>query len=65
MARGLDCVLTLFPFEQAFYQRHQLKAVCVGHTLADQIPLHPDSQAARAQWSWRCRLIASGCLVAG
>ncbi|MCB1741561.1 MAG: lipid-A-disaccharide synthase, partial [Gammaproteobacteria bacterium] len=48
IARAVDCMLTLFPFEQRFYADHRIRARCVGHPLADEIPLHPDRQAARA-----------------
>jgi lipid-A-disaccharide synthase len=47
IAKAVDLMLTLFPFEVAFYQTHQVPAVCVGHTLADQFPLIPDVLAAR------------------
>lgn len=47
IARATDLVLTLFPFETEFYQKHQVPAQCVGHTLADIIPLVPDQAAAR------------------
>ncbi|HEY7774003.1 MAG TPA: lipid-A-disaccharide synthase [Marinagarivorans sp.] len=49
IARAVDTVLTLFPFEQAFYCDHNIAAICVGHTLADSIPLQPDTAAARAK----------------
>ncbi|GAA6131946.1 lipid-A-disaccharide synthase [Halopseudomonas sabulinigri] len=42
-----DLVLTLFPFEEEVYRRHGVGVRCVGHTLADQIPLEPNRQAAR------------------
>ncbi len=42
-----DLVLTLFPFEEEVYRRHGVGVRCVGHTLADQIPLEPDREAAR------------------
>lgn len=45
--KAVDCMLTLFPFEVDFYQQHQIVAKCVGHTLADQIPLEPDVSKAR------------------
>ena len=35
--QAVDLMLTLFPFETAIYDRHAIKAVCVGHPLADQI----------------------------
>ena len=47
MARFLDLVLCLLPFEQRFYDQHGLAARFVGHPLADQVPLVPDRQAAR------------------
>ena len=48
MARSLDEVLCLLPFEAPFYAGHGLPATFVGHPLADQLPLHPDRDAARA-----------------
>lgn len=49
IARAVDLVLTLFPFEAAFYQQHGVPVCFVGHPLADIIPLHPDQAAARRQ----------------
>jgi lipid-A-disaccharide synthase len=46
--KSTDLMLTLFPFEEEVYRKHQVAVQCVGHTLADQIPLQPDRQAARA-----------------
>ncbi|SDS77872.1 lipid-A-disaccharide synthase [Halopseudomonas xinjiangensis] len=46
--QSTDLMLTLFPFEEDVYQRHGVPVRCVGHTLADQIPLAPDRNAARA-----------------
>jgi lipid-A-disaccharide synthase len=46
--QSTDLMLTLFPFEEEVYRRHQVAVQCVGHTLADQIPLNPDRGAARA-----------------
>ncbi len=45
--QSVDLVLCLFPFEVAFYQKHNVNAVCVGHTLADAIELVTDTQGAR------------------
>jgi lipid-A-disaccharide synthase len=45
--RDVDLMLTLFPFEAAFYERHAVPVRFVGHPLADQIPLMPDRAAAR------------------
>ncbi len=44
---SVDLILCLFPFEVAFYEKHGVKAVCVGHTLADAIELVTDTQGAR------------------
>lgn len=48
MAGFLDLVLCLLPFEQRFYDEHGLAAEFVGHPLADQLPMEPDRDAARA-----------------
>ena len=45
--KSTDLMLTLFPFEEDVYRRHDVSVCCVGHTLADQIPLQPDRRAAR------------------
>lgn len=47
IGRAVDLVLCLLPFEEAFYAEANVKAVFVGHPLADQIPLVPDHAAAR------------------
>lgn len=47
--RAVDVMLTLFPFEEQFYRDHDVPVVCVGHPLADQLPLEVDVAAARAQ----------------
>lgn len=47
--RAVDLMLALFPFEEQFYRDHQVPVVCVGHSLADQMPLQVDVAAARAQ----------------
>ena len=57
IARAVDLVLTLFPFEEAFYRKREaeypgLRAICVGHPLADSIPMETDTVAARAQLSF-------------
>jgi len=48
IARATDLVLALFPFEAAFYDQHEVPVCCVGHPLADELPLDPDRAAARA-----------------
>lgn len=47
--RAVDLMLALFPFEEQFYREHGVPVVCVGHPLADQLPLETDTAAARAQ----------------
>jgi lipid-A-disaccharide synthase len=47
IAKAVDLVLCLLPFEAAFYDRFAVKAVFVGHPMADQMPLEPDRAAAR------------------
>lgn len=47
IAKSVDLMLTLFPFEARFYQEHNVPVAFVGHPLADRIPLEPDTEAAR------------------
>jgi len=47
--RACDLVLCLLPFEAEFYARHGVRAVFVGHPLADQIPLEVDRAQARRE----------------
>ncbi|MGR6874539.1 lipid-A-disaccharide synthase [Pseudomonas sp. HK3] len=47
--KSVDLVLCLFPFEVDFYKKHDVPAVCVGHTLADAIAMETDTQGARTQ----------------
>ena len=48
IARVCDLVLCLLPFETDFFLRHGVRAIFVGHPLADQIPLETDRRGARA-----------------
>ncbi|GAB3289593.1 lipid-A-disaccharide synthase [Parahaliea aestuarii] len=48
IARAVDRMLCLFPFELPIYAEHRVAASFVGHPLADEIPLVVDSAAARA-----------------
>lgn len=47
IAKAVDHMLTLFPFEQAFFRQHQVPVTFVGHPLADRIPLETDQIGAR------------------
>lgn len=47
IGRSCDLVLCLLPFETRFYGEHHVRAVFVGHPLADRIPLDVDRGAAR------------------
>lgn len=45
--KSVDKVLCLFPFEVDLYRKHKVDACCVGHRLADEIPLESNQLAAR------------------
>ena len=45
--RSTDLMLTLFPFEAAFYEEQRIPVRYVGHPLADSIPVEVDRAAAR------------------
>lgn len=49
IARAVDHMLTLLPFEADFYHRHNVPVTFVGHHLADELPLEPDMFGARTQ----------------
>jgi lipid-A-disaccharide synthase len=62
--RAVDLMLTLFPFETAIYEEHEIPVEFVGHPLADEIPLEVDKLAARAQLEFfpegRCLALMPG-----
>ena len=60
IARAVDRMLTLLPFESAFYQQHRVPVTFVGPPLADDIPLEPGPAAARR----RLGLPATGRILA-
>jgi len=45
--KSVHLMICLFPFELAIYKKHHLPAVCVGHPLAEEIPLQSDQGKAR------------------
>ncbi len=47
IARSADLVLCLLPFEKRFYDDHNIRAVFVGHPLAERMERQPDTSAAR------------------
>lgn len=49
IGRAVDLVLCLLPFEPRFYGDHGVRALFVGHPLADRFPLEPDRDAARRE----------------
>jgi len=49
IAASVDCMLTLFPFEEQFYREHNVPARCVGHPMADLIAADVDRREARSQ----------------
>ncbi|GMG87517.1 lipid-A-disaccharide synthase [Biformimicrobium ophioploci] len=48
IARAVDHMLALLPFEARFYEEHDVPVTFVGHPLADKVPLQIDTEAARA-----------------
>jgi lipid-A-disaccharide synthase len=58
--RSTDLLLSIFPFEVPFLERHGVPVRYVGHPLADLVPLEPDRVGARA----RLGLPREGLLVA-
>ncbi len=48
IARVVDRMLVLFPFERDFYRRHGVDVVHVGHPLVDEVPRLPQAWEAGA-----------------
>lgn len=49
IARAVDLMLALFPFESGIYQQHGIAVHCVGHSLADRIVPGQDQTLIRQQ----------------
>ena len=47
IGRAVDLILCVLPFESRFYDEHDVRAVFVGHPLADRIPLDSPPLPAR------------------
>lgn len=45
--RAVSRMLVLFPFEVEIYEKESIPVTCVGHPLANDIPMEPDRRAAR------------------
>lgn len=41
IARDVDLMLVLFPFEESFYRQHDVAALHVGHPLVEEVPTLP------------------------
>ena len=49
--QAVNLMLTLFPFEEKFYQDNGVPVCCVGHPLADELPVQVDVDKARLELS--------------
>ncbi len=47
IAKAIDLMLTLLPFEARFYEEHRVPVQFVGHPLAEMMPLNPDRVETR------------------
>lgn len=70
IARAVDLMLTLFPFETTIYQQHGIAVHCVGHPMADRVDPDEDQILARQQAQHTLGLNVSGaqqvvCLMPG
>lgn len=50
--KAVDLILTLFPFEEQFYQKYQVPVQFVGHPLADLIDIDANSNRIKKQMSY-------------
>ncbi len=56
IARVVDRMLVLFPFEEEFYRRAGVQATCVGHPLVDEVPVLPQAWDGAGQAPTRFRI---------
>lgn len=59
VAKAADKVLCIFPFEEQFYQAHDVKAEFVGHPLADNVNPDVDVAALRAKLGLSAEIIVA------
>ena len=64
IGRAADVVLALFPFEPALYRDYGVRAVCVGHPLADEIDARAGRREGRAAARAALGLPAQGTVIA-
>ncbi len=64
IARSIDLMLTLFPFETAIYREHGVRVQCVGHPLADEIGLEDGLEVRREQARRKLSLDAAAPVIA-
>lgn len=64
IARSIDLMLTLFPFETDIYREHGVRVQCVGHPLADQIGLEDGLEVRREQARRQLSLDAAAPVIA-
>ncbi len=57
IAKSVDLMLTLFPFEARFYKEHQVPVRFVGHPLADLIPSDVSKSQALSELCARHQLV--------
>lgn len=53
IARDVDRMATLFPFEPQMYQQLPLEVAYLGHPLLDELPPMPSRATAKAHWGWQ------------
>ncbi len=49
IVKSVSLMICLFPFELEIYKQHHLPAVCIGHPLAEEIPMKTNINAMREQ----------------
>jgi len=59
IAQAVDRMLCIFPFETEIYDKAGVTSTYVGHPLASEIPLEPNTQQAREQLSQHLKIAAA------